>query len=157
MAKSGSFKSSTISKIFTIVAVLAVAGALAAGGYYFIQYRDVRKQLDNARSSRAELDKQIEAYRADPNEAAQAQADKIIAEVGKSFDLPKDEKPSVATVKDKDKLKDQPFFAKAENNDITFIYSGAKLAILYRPSTKQIINVSSVTIQDSAASSPANP
>jgi hypothetical protein len=156
MAKDGSLKRSTISKIFTIIAVLLIAGVLGGFGYYFMQYRDTRKQLDAARTNNAELTKKLESYRADPSQAAQAEADKIIADVGKLYDLPKDEKPSVATVKDKEKLKDQPFFAKAENNDVTLIYSGAKLAILYRPSSNQIINVSSVTLQDNDASPPAN-
>jgi len=157
MARDGSLKGVTISKIFKIIAMLVMAGALAAGGYFFMQYREVRKQLDSSRASNEELSKQLNAYKADPNLAAQAEADKIIAELGKSYDLPKEEKPSVATVKDKEKLKDQPFFAKAENNDVTLIYSGAKLAILYRPSTKQIINVSSVTIQDTPASGTITP
>lgn len=157
MARDGSLKVTTINKIFKILAVLVIAGALAAGGYFFRQHREVSRQLNSARTSNEELSKQLAAYKANPSQAAQAEADEIIAEVGKGYDLPKDEKPSVATVNDKEKLKDQPFFAKAENGDVTLIYSGAKLALLYRPSIKRIINVSSVTIQDNPGSTPANP
>jgi type II secretory pathway pseudopilin PulG len=142
-------------KVLTLIVVLMIVGLLAAGGYYFMQYRNENKQKVALQSQNAELNKVLGAYKADPNQAAQAEADKTIAEVGKLYALPKDEKPSVATVKDKSKLADQPFFAKAENGDVTLIYSTAKLAILYRPSSKQIINVSSVTIQDQPAA--ANP
>jgi hypothetical protein len=34
------------------------------------------------------------------------------------------------------------------------IYSNNKLALLYRPSTKQLVNVSSVTIQQDAQQAP---
>lgn len=116
-------------KILILANVLLIAGLAAFGGFYFKKYRDIKNNPASA------------------EQAAQQQADRTIEEVGRLYDLPKDEKPSVATVSDKEKLKDQPFFAKAENGDITLIYSTAKLAILYRPSSKQIINVSSVTIQ----------
>lgn len=116
-------------KILVILNVLVLVALGAFGAYYFKEYRDLKNNPASA------------------EQAAQAQADKTIEEVGRLYDLPKDEKPSVATVNDKEKLKDQPFFAKAENGDVTLIYSNAKLAILYRPGSKQIINVSSVTIQ----------
>jgi hypothetical protein len=120
-----------IKKILLPVLYVAVLLGLGAfGGLYFKKYQDLKKNPPSA------------------DVAAQAQVDKTVAEVGKLYQLPKDEKPSVATVKDINKLKDQPFFAKAQNDDVTLIYSNAKLAILYRPSTKQIVNVSSVTIQD---------
>ncbi len=112
--------------VANIILILALAGA---GGFYFKKYRDLKQNPTSAQ------------------QAAQDQADRTVEEVGRSYDLPKDEKPSVATVSDKEKLKDQPFFAKAENGDITLIYSKAKLAILYRPGTKKVINVSSVSIQ----------
>jgi hypothetical protein len=119
-------------KILLAANVVVIIGLIAFGGYYFKKYRDVKNNPASA------------------EQAAQAQADKTIDSVSKLYDLPKDEKPSVATVSDKDKLKDQPFFVKAENGDITLIYSKAKLAILYRPTTNQIINVSSVTLQGNA-------
>ncbi len=111
-----------------------IAGLAVFGGYYFKKYQDLKKNPVSA------------------EKAAQEEVDRTIAKVGKLYgSLPTDEKPSVATVSDKEQLKDQPFFDKAINGDITLIYSNAKLAILYRPSTNQIINVSSVTIQATQA------
>lgn len=80
-------------------------------------------------------------------ELAKAESEKYVQEVGALYTLPDDEEPSIATVEDKEQLKDQPFFEKAENGDVTLIYTNAKLAILYRPSTKQLVNVSTVNIQ----------
>jgi len=154
MAREGSIKTAVVRKFFSLLMILIILGLIGAGGYYFKRYRDIKKQQTSLQTQNADLAKQLTAYKTDPNAAGQAEADKTIAEVGKLYALPKDEKPSVATVKDKSKLADQPFFAKAENGDITLIYSTAKLAILYRPSTKQIINVSSVTIQNQTSPTP---
>lgn len=157
MSTVGSPKRGVGKKFLTLLLVVVVIGLIVAAGFYFRSYRELRRQRNDLQAQNAGLSKQLSAYKADPNQAAQAEADKVIADVGKLYALPKDEKPSVATVKDKSKLADQPFFAKAENGDVTLIYSGAKLAILYRPTTKQIINVSSVTIQDQPTATPANP
>lgn len=62
------------------------------------------------------------------------------AEVGKIMILPK-ETPTVANISDISKLKDRVFFANAENGDKVLIYKEAKKAIIYRPSTKQIVEV----------------
>ncbi|MEK7602746.1 MAG: hypothetical protein AAB459_00685 [Patescibacteria group bacterium] len=114
------------------VNVFIIVGLTIFGTVYYRRYQHLKNNPPSA------------------TDLAQAEIDRYIAEVGKLYDLPKDEKPQVATVKDKEKLKDQPFFIKAENDDITLIYTGAKLAILYRPSTKQIVNVSTVTVQEPA-------
>lgn len=63
--------------------------------------------------------------------------------------LPSDEQPTVATVSDPNKLKDQPFFAGAEKDDKLLIYTNSKKAIIYRPSTNKIINVGPIAISDS--------
>lgn len=133
--------------VLRVVAVLLIAGLAAFGGFYFKKYRDLNVKYKDVNAKYEELIK-------DPQAAQAAEVRRYIEEVGKVYDLPKDEEPSVATVKDKEQLKSQPFFAKAENGDITLIYSKAKLAILYRPSTKQLVNVSSVTIQDQQTTQP---
>ena len=132
-------------KIVLAINILVIVGLAVLAGLYFKKHRDLTARFNDVNAKYQELS-------SDPQAVQAAEVRKYIEEVGKVYDLPKDEQPSVATVKDKEQLKDQPFFAKAENGDITLIYSNAKLAILYRPSTKQLVNVSSVTIQDSNAS-----
>jgi hypothetical protein len=112
-----------------ILVTLLVIGLAGFGGFYFRKYQDLKKQPLTA------------------GQQAQAENDRNIAEVSKLYALPQDEKPSVTTIKDKKKLTDQPFFNQAENGDVTLIYLNAKLVILYRPSSSQIINVSSMSIQ----------
>lgn len=129
-------------KVLLAANILLIVALLGATGFYFKKHRDLTARFNDVNAKYEELS-------SDPQAVQAAEVRKYIEEVGKVYDLPKDEQPSVATVKDKEQLKDQPFFAKAENGDITLIYSNAKLAILYRPSTKQLVNVSSVTIQDS--------
>ena len=65
---------------------------------------------------------------------------KVVKEVSKIMILP-EETPSLATVLDKTKLDGRPFFAKAENGDKLMLFTGAQKAILYRPATKQIVEV----------------
>jgi hypothetical protein len=145
----------SITKTIAVVLVVLIVAALVAGGvFYFVKYRRLSKRYDELNKANATLTQQYQELKTNPDAVAQAEVQRYIDEVGKLYALPKDEKPSVATVKDKDKLKDQPFFAKAENGDVTLIYADAKLAILYRPSTKQLINVSSVTIQNNQTAQP---
>lgn len=87
--------------------------------------------------------------------AAQAEVDDLVAQVGKLISLPTDEKPTVATVTDASKVKDQPFFANAKNNDKVLIYQKAQKAILYRPSENRIIEVGAVNINQTQAATPA--
>jgi len=130
----------------TIVVVLLLVGA-GAMTYLYLQLRSDNNEL---KSQLAETSNELETYKTNPPEAARAEVRRYVEEVSKVYTLPEDEEPSVATVSDKSKLQDQQFFAKAENGDISLIYPNAKLAVLYRPSTKQIVNVSSVTLQDQA-------
>jgi len=67
-------------------------------------------------------------------------AEKQIALISRLVDLPTNEEPTIATVVDKFKLNNQPFFAKAENGDQVLIYPKNKIGVLYRPKTGKIIN-----------------
>jgi uncharacterized protein (UPF0333 family) len=63
------------------------------------------------------------------------------------------EKPTIATVKDTTKLTGQSFYKDATDGDILFVYSANHKAILYRPSTNMIINVSPVNVAPATAKS----
>lgn len=66
--------------------------------------------------------------------------------VGKLIVLPGDEVPTIATVTDPEKLKDQTFFAKAKKGDKVLIFSKAKQAILYDPVINKIITMAPLNI-----------
>jgi hypothetical protein len=111
--------------IFWVVGAVLVVAIAAAAVFFFMQYKNLK---DN------------------PDAAAQETTQRLVGEVGKLYALPGDETPTVALVQDKDKLKDQSFFAKAENGDYILIYTNSKLALLYREKDNKLINVGPVSI-----------
>lgn len=74
------------------------------------------------------------------------EAYELVTKVGKLIELPSGETPTIATVTDVTKVKDQAFFVNAQNGDKLLIYPQAKKAILYRPSTNKVINVAPLVI-----------
>ncbi len=116
-------------KIIYIIAGVLLIGLAAVAIYFYIQYQNIKKN---------------------PNQVAKAETDALVAQVSKLIDLPKDETPTVATVLDKEKLKDQPFFAGAENGDKILIYTKSKKAIIYRPKDNKLINVGPIAIDQKA-------
>lgn len=137
-------------RIGLIINVLLIVGLVAFGGWYFKKYRDVAAHDKQVSAQLEATSKELETFKTNPTEASKAETKKIVAEVGKLYALPKEDPTNVYTVNDKETAKKTPFFEKAENGDIALIYSNSKLAILYRPSSKQLINVGSITIQDQA-------
>ncbi len=67
--------------------------------------------------------------------------DRLLTDVAKIIALPTGEKPTIATVADPEKLKAQPFFAKAQIGDKVLIYPQAHQAILYRPTENKIVEI----------------
>lgn len=96
-----------------------------------------------------------QVYQADPNAAIERETRSLTLRIGRFMELPKGEQPSLATVTDKAKLKGQDFFSNAQNGDKLLIYSKAKKAILYRPSTEKIIEVTSLTSGSQSNCEPA--
>lgn len=110
-----------------VIAVLLIL-AIAFGGstYFFYQKYAAVKQ--------------------DPQKYAQETANQIVEQAGKLILLPTGETPTIATVVDPAKLKDQPFFAHAKAGDKVLIYTNARKAILFDPVNNKIIEVAPLTI-----------
>lgn len=131
----------TSSKILTnqergnIVLGLLIGAVLALipSYYFYTKYQQAQKLLKN------------------PQQVSLEQTKSVVDKVGKLIALPNDETPSLATVQDKSKLKDQPFFKNAVNGDKLLLFIKAKKAILYRESNNKIIEVAPINIQKQAA------
>lgn len=81
-----------------------------------------------------------------PQDVAQAEVRKLVAEVGQLVLLPEGETPTIATVSDPEALKAQPFFAGSLKDDKVLIYTTAQKAILYRPSVGKIVQIAPINI-----------
>lgn len=111
--------------IIAAVAIVAVIAVL----YYYNQYTKAQALLQS------------------PNLAGVNQQEKdLVVKIGKLMELPTDEVPTIASVKDKSQLPNIPLFANAQNGDQVLVYAKAQKAILYRPSENKIVDVSPVTI-----------
>jgi hypothetical protein len=117
--------------------VIGIVIALIPSYYFYMQYQKVNMQLKN------------------PNKVAQDQTKELLGKLSSLIVLPGDENPTIATVQDKSKLKDQPFFKNAQNGDKLIIYLKARKAILYRDATNKIIEFGPVTLQQNKAATPA--
>lgn len=92
------------------------------------------------------LQREVEELKANPQQVVQDEVKQLIANVGKIIALPEGEDPTVATITDRERLKDVPFFTKAENGDKVLIYVNARRAFLYRPSTQKLIEVATINL-----------
>lgn len=112
-AKAVSSISSERPNILRRALVAAMVLVLLAGGWYMVAHRS-------------------------PNYAAENS--KLIASINKLAVLPKDETPSVTTVVDETKI-NQDFLRNAKKGDKVLLYFQAGRAVVYRPSTGQIVNM----------------
>ena len=81
-----------------------------------------------------------------PSAKSSTEAGKLVAKLSKTVALPANATPTLATVKDASKLKNQAFFVNAQNGDKVLIYQDYSRALLYRPSTGKIIEFSQVSL-----------
>jgi len=81
-----------------------------------------------------------------PANANLATADRIKKEVARLYELPTNEEPSVAQLQDPQSVQHQEFYQKAQKDDYILIYPKAQLALIYRDSSKKLINVDNVKI-----------
>lgn len=107
--------------------------ALGAAGYFYYQYTHTA-QVAEAREIK-----------------------ELATKIGAVIALPEQETPTLATVTNKDKLDNQPFFQKAENGDKILIYTNAGQVVLYRPATGKVIDMTTVTIAKEAPQETVTP
>jgi len=81
-------------------------------------------------------------------EVAKETTSRLVGKVSKLYLVPTNEQPTVAQIQDKSKLGSQAFFKNAKNGDYLLIYTKEKVALIYRESTNQLINVGPVNIGD---------
>ena len=134
----------TLKNIIIAILVIVLVGAAGTAYYFYNEYQKSQEALNN------------------PEKTAQEETQRLIDQMSALIALPEADiangEPTLATVQDKEKLKDQEFFANAENGDKVLIYANAKKAFLYRPSTNKVINVAPVTIgEDNQATPSATP
>ena len=84
-----------------------------------------------------------------PQEAQRLETEILLERVAKHIEVPQGEQPTVATVVDASKLKNQAFFKNAQNGDKVLLFAQAKKAILYRPSTDKVVEVAPINIGES--------
>ena len=87
-----------------------------------------------------------DADRAASGDAAAEVAD-TIARVSELIVLPEGEEPTIATVIDPEKLKEQAFFKDAKAGYRVLLYTKAKKAYLYDPSAHRLIEVAPITTE----------
>jgi hypothetical protein len=139
-AKSSKGRTAKLQKqmiMWLVIAILFIA-AIGTAAYYVKRYNDTQKQL-----------KKVSAT---SQQTVQSQNQQLINSVGRLTVLPNNETPTIATVTDITKLKDQVFFVNAQNGDKVLIYTQAKKAFLYRPSTNKLINIAPVNLGNGANS-----
>ncbi len=120
-----------------VPAAIVIIITIAAAGYYLYTQKPFSSQQNGNNPQQAQQ--------------SQEEVNKLVAEVGKLVSLPVGETPTVATVTDISKLKDQPFFQKAKNGDKVLIYSNAKKAILYDPRSKKILDITQINLGTQSA------
>lgn len=103
---------------FVFVPILAIVALIAGFSVYF--YVDKSQNVDSKESVNLQ---------------------KLLKKVGEHIILPPDEEPTVATVSDPEKIRNQPFFTNTKEGDRLLIYLQARRAYLYRPSEDKLVEV----------------
>lgn len=122
--------------------IVMVTLALAGVGFMYYQYQKTASELKKVKT-------QIAVQSSTPKEPKEDEIKKIVAEIAKVARLPENEIPSVATITDVSKLKDQPFFKDAKNGDILLVFNTSGKAVLYDPKEKKIVDVTTLSTSPS--------
>lgn len=116
---------------YNLIPLLIAGSLLGAGLSAYLLYQYAQTYLFNTSVTKAVLNK---------NEMK-----KLVDEIGKIAKLPQREEPSIATVTDINKLRDQPVFADSKNGDRVLLYTNAQKVVIYDPISRKIINIAPLT------------
>lgn len=125
-------------KVNMRVLVVAVALMVTVGlsGFFFFKWQIAKRAVGDPEVAL---------------EQAQREIDQVVAKVGKLILLPDGETPNLVKIDDKEKISENlEFFKDSSNGDQVLIYREAQKAYLYRPSENWLINVGSVTFEESS-------
>ena len=114
---------------------LIIGVLVIVSGFLFWQYHEAQNKLQFTTGT-----------------ADSQQVSLLIAKVRRLVIVPSTETPTIATVVHADKLRSQSFFANSEDGDKVLVYSKEKEAILYRPSTNQIVTIAPVNVTSTGTS-----
>lgn len=125
-------KMQKIKKLFTKKNLLTLLFIVLSTGliYFFVQYKKLSKS---------------------PAEVAKEKTTAVIKQISALAVVPSDPNAVLANVTDVTKLKDQAFFADAQNGDEIVIFPSAMRAVLYRPSINKIINIGPLSSSPAAS------
>jgi len=118
-----------------IIMVIGAFGGILAGIYFYTKYQAAQTALQSATTNSLEEKKTL------------------VEKVGKLINIPTDEEPTIATVTDLERLKNQPFFAKAKVGDRVLLFTKNKKAYLYDPVANKILEVGPLIIPTDASGS----
>jgi len=130
------FKMFQLKNLKILLVVLIAVGSTGAAFYFYSQYQTIKKN---------------------PDLVYKGEDKKTIESISKYMELPQGEEPSIATILDITKLKDQKFFENAQNGDKIIIYNSARKAILWRPTTNKIIEVAPLVLGENQAQTSTQP
>jgi len=88
--------------------------------------------------------------------SGQSPTQQLTDKVSKKVELPA-ETPVIYTVNDAKKLTNQAFFVDAKDGDKVLYFPGAKVAVLYRPSTDKVIRYQPVSLEGTASGTSSSP
>jgi hypothetical protein len=120
-------------KILITITVLVLLVLAIAPSYYFYQQYQRERNKNSV-------------------ELAEEELKTVIRKVSTLIELPTGEEPILATVSESEKLQNQPFFTRSQNGDKVLIFTQAKKAYLYRPSTHKLIEVATVSLNSDLSS-----
>lgn len=136
--------------VFGVASVIITISAL--GWATFSLYRDnkdLKVQLSETNEQLGSLKQGIVSNPGETIARLQSEStESILDEVRKLYAIPEDETPTIATVQDIEKLRDQPFFDGAQNGDILIVFESSSQAILYRSSERRLVRVGPISVDD---------